>query len=475
MIVWALLLGCSGPVSADSAGPPLTTETAPPITPPILTVSTTEGGTASLTVDAVIPTVVRVDWSGADQAWAVTPYGATPVDRTGRFAVLGLPHGATVPVEVVLDRGGTLTTLDLGAVTLDPAPDPLPEWTITVFDADRSEVVGKHLLVAIQGNAANHAFIMDDAGAYVWTHTSDPHPYKITRARWSHDRRAVVFSQYDRSRSTDIGQIVRVPLDGSPRVDTRAPLQHHDFVEHDDGTYAWLTFAIEDREVENRGVLPVVGDGVRTGPQGAVDDQASTQMFRFLDDWGPAPWWTCAHFELDEWIPGGHDWNHTNSIAWEPVEDAWYVMSRHMDTMVKIDRSTGALLWTLSGPFSDFAMPDGGFHHAHFSQVLGPDHLLVFDNDLHTGETARVVEYRLDAGTGTAEVLWEQLDPEGEVTGYLGDAQRLPGGNTLIVWSPNGRVEEFTADGERVWQGRVPDGTVVGRVELVDDLYAGWR
>ncbi len=477
MLPLLVLLACAPDATVtDAVAPPRATAdsgtvpTAATSTTTSTTTTSTPGLTVSVSRDERIPTVVHVTWEGAATGQVHADGVDTPSDDDGHISVLGLAHGTEVALEGTFDG----ERVDLGVVTLPPQDADLPEWTVTVPDPARSEVVGQHLLVSLQGNGANHAAILDDEGRHVWAHAADAHPFKITRARWSHDRRSVVFSQYDRSRATDIGTITRVSLDGRERVDTRAPEQHHDFVEHADQTYAWLTFEVEDREIPGHGVLPVVGDGVRTGPEGALEDDASTPMFRFHDDWHD-PWWTCIHFEYGDWIPDAHDWNHTNSIAWEPGEDAWYVMARHVDTLLKLDRQTGAVLWELGGPHSDFILPDGGFHHAHFSHVLGPDHVLVFDNDLHEGSEARVVEYRLNPTDGTAEVLWEQHDPDGETTGFLGDAVRLPGGNTLVVWSPNGRIEEFTPEGERVWLARAPEGYTVGRVTLIDDLYASER
>lgn len=64
-----------------------------------------------------------------------------------------------------------------------------------------------------------------------------------------------------------------------------------------------------------------------------------------------------------------------------------------------------------------------------------------------------------------------------------GNAQRLPGGNTLIVESDNGRAFEVTAEGEIVWEFVNPhrageDGEFIASLmdlrRLPDDLPLAW-
>ena len=65
--------------------------------------------------------------------------------------------------------------------------------------------------------------------------------------------------------------------------------------------------------------------------------------------------------------------------------------------------------------------------------------------------------------------MWEYRHPEGLFVSHLGDARRLPGGNTLISWGPLGEITEITPAGEVVW-ALDTDGTV-SRATWVDALY----
>jgi hypothetical protein len=64
--------------------------------------------------------------------------------------------------------------------------------------------------------------------------------------------------------------------------------------------------------------------------------------------------------------------------------------------------------------------------------------------------------------------VWELVDPLGSFVGFLGDAQRLPGGNTLVTWSNRGEIVEYTPEGEAVW--RLSADVSYGRAVWVPSL-----
>jgi hypothetical protein len=54
--------------------------------------------------------------------------------------------------------------------------------------------------------------------------------------------------------------------------------------------------------------------------------------------------------------------------------------------------------------------------------------------------------------------VWEYHDPAREFffAPFMGSAQRLPNGNTLVTDSPSGRLFEVTKDGYLCWEYVVP-------------------
>lgn len=146
--------------------------------------------------------------------------------------------------------------------------------------------------------------------------------------------------------------------------------------------------------------------------------------------------------------------------------------SRRANFVAIISAQTGEIVWKI-GP--DFAgKPEavlGQFVGQHFAHIVpaglpGAGNMLVLDNgggsgyggplsDPHgfryTRNYSRVIEFN----PITFEVVWEYGEPAGPTTfftQFLGAAQRLPNGNTLLTIGGEGRVIEVTPDKEIVWQ-----------------------
>ena len=81
-----------------------------------------------------------------------------------------------------------------------------------------------------------------------------------------------------------------------------------------------------------------------------------------------------------------------------------------------------------------------------------------------------VREYRLSEEDGTLSEVWT-FDP-GVLAGTNGDAWRLDNGNTLHTVGSAGQLYEVTADGDVVWRVDFGGRYLLGRSELVSDLYA---
>lgn len=120
-----------------------------------------------------------------------------------------------------------------------------------------------------------------------------------------------------------------------------------------------------------------------------------------------------------------------------------------LSTVAILDPRTEEIVWTLGGLFRKQHQP---------TLLPGPSgssgaSLLIFDNRGPGGERSRVLE--IDAVT--QEILWSYGGTDDSFfSRTLGSCQRLPGGNTLIVESENGRALEVTPDGTIVWEYRNP-------------------
>lgn len=130
------------------------------------------------------------------------------------------------------------------------------------------------------------------------------------------------------------------------------------------------------------------------------------------------------------------DYMHFNSVTIDPQDNHLILSLRNQWAIVKINRNTGALMWTLSGKNDDFGLTSAqslkGQHHALvFVNPDGTKTITAFDN--RTGEAlSRVVEYTINETTKTL-LNFSTLDGpyHGE---YMGSAQRLANGRYFIGW-----------------------------------------
>jgi hypothetical protein len=154
-----------------------------------------------------------------------------------------------------------------------------------------------------------------------------------------------------------------------------------------------------------------------------------------------------------------------------------YYNARMADRLFQLDRDDGEVLWAL-GQDGDFAPdPDADFPWfagAHAPELQDGGGVLLYDNGGAERGFTRVVEYALDEDAMTSRIVWEypgELAADPWYCAAMGDADRLPGGNTLItagsLFADNSRTRifEVTPDGERVWEmwlSGADDGELAG-------------
>jgi len=139
---------------------------------------------------------------------------------------------------------------------------------------------------------------------------------------------------------------------------------------------------------------------------------------------------------------GTIDWTHTNSIAassYGPGE-VIDVSIKEWSQVIRINPTTGNLLWTLSGRRSDSdwypidvasgVVGAATFNGQHDVHAVGDGLLMMFDN-MGDPNGSRVIEIYLDPSTGgaTIEKSWAMVDGAGDPMrcGMEGAAELVPG------------------------------------------------
>ena len=130
-------------------------------------------------------------------------------------------------------------------------------------------------------------------------------------------------------------------------------------------------------------------------------------------------------------------WMHGNSIEID-YDNNLILSDRRSSQLIKINRITGNVLWTLGGPLNSFEIINdsfGGFSKQHDARRLENGNLLLFDNgNQHNPPTSRAVEYLINEENMTATLVWEFPNPYEHISASMGSVQRLSIGNTLINW-----------------------------------------
>ena len=155
------------------------------------------------------------------------------------------------------------------------------------------------------------------------------------------------------------------------------------------------------------------------------------------------------------------DYMHTNAIEIDNDNNIM-ISSRHFDEITKINPKTGDIIWRLGGKNNQFTFINDTlqFSHQHAIRRLSNGNIILFDNgNYHTPSFSRAVEYNLDETNKTCTLVW-QFDHDKSVYAFaMGNAQRLPNGNTLIGYgSATTTLTEVDSTGQILYELSLPNG-----------------
>ncbi|MDR3280121.1 MAG: aryl-sulfate sulfotransferase [Synergistaceae bacterium] len=225
----------------------------------------------------------------------------------------------------------------------------------------------------------------------------------------------------------------------------RDPGHHHDAVWLPDGHLIYATAEKLPEETaeclrEKLGTLgegmPLVGDVVKE-----VDREGQlVWVWRSWEHIDP------AIFPFEPIMPRYH-WPYVNGLA--KTHTGLVLMSLRVTSgIIAVNPKSGEIVWRVG---RDIAAQQ------HAPAELGNGNILAFDNgNYRPGNStpfSRVVEF-----SPSGKVIWEYRDQVAPsfFTPYMGNAQRLPGGNTLVNEAAFGRLFEVTPEGETVWEYVIP-------------------
>jgi len=346
--------------------------------------------------------------------------------------------------------------------------DKTPEDVYRLFDSYRIGIGG--------GNYAS-LYVYDKNGVprWHWGRVAGVNGVNATLAALKLDDDGNVFflHAYDFYKVDELGNILTF-IDSS---EIAPDGMHHEVIQLPNGNYMALAYDFRTVFIDDLGETDVFGDKI-------VEFTPAGELV-----W---EWSTFDHLDVNRRLAGfeivagnatglktGNDWTHGNGLEYDPETDTILFSMRHQDWIIKIDHQTGDVVWRL-GIDGDFALQGPGmwFAHQHCPEWQPDGSLMLYDNGIDhpqvpdDQEVSRAVRYALDETGMTATQEWESAKQD-ELSAVASDADRLPGGNYLILDSNLGalgpgnvsrirEVDPTTAD-EDVWEIRTPASNLTYR------------
>ncbi|MCA9492452.1 MAG: hypothetical protein KC621_21110 [Myxococcales bacterium] len=412
------------------------------------------------TVDDEIGSLVWVDWTQDQEAdvhlefsvdpgeWRSSPIRALDAGPH-RELLLGVPYDADVTWRVVAtNTAGEARTADATSHT-DPLPADFPTLTVHTSDSTGQDVGGAPYVFTTLGpptlSGAHFAFLLDRQARVVWSHRAPRNRVSI-HSRVARDGRSLYIDHNSFWASFDLGagsSVVQMTLDGEVVLEFPTPGMHHPFTDLPDGSLAYGKL---------EGLL---GESVAL-----VRRDLTTQTL-----------WDCQAW-LAPIQPGSAC--QSNTLNHDPATGTFLFSLYTVETIVEIDATTGdTLRWFGHVPSAyAFDPPGSAFWWQHGGHFLPNGHLLT-SSDLQDRPAVETVarEYEVDTAQRTLREVWNMDVGAGILGGTMGEAVRLPNGNTWHNFGDLARLREVAPDGTLVWDIEWATKTI-GRSMPVVDLYA---
>jgi len=177
-------------------------------------------------------------------------------------------------------------------------------------------------------------------------------------------------------------------------------------------------------------------------------------------------WRASDHIPLAESVhelpdDGPWDYLHLNSVDLDGNGDL-ILSARHTDTVYKVSRQTGEVVWRLGGASSDFALPEEAvFRKQHDARWHEDGTISLFDNataDNDDPVQPRGLVFRLDEDAGTAELMRELAPPRATNSSSQGNFTINDDGSATIGWGSSNLVTSYGPDDAVTYDVSMPPG-----------------
>lgn len=156
-----------------------------------------------------------------------------------------------------------------------------------------------------------------------------------------------------------------------------------------------------------------------------------------------------------------YDYFHINSIIDTPDGNVM-ISGRSTNTVYKVSKRTGRVIWNLGGKRSDYKIgPGATFSWQHDAQPLSGNRVSLFDNSDSPvaakpwNPYSRGMVLQLDNRKKTATLEYELLHPDRPLAPTQANVQALSNGNYLVGWGQVPLISEYGPNGNMVFDARI--------------------
>lgn len=201
------------------------------------------------------------------------------------------------------------------------------------------------------------------------------------------------------------------------------PADEHEFVLLEDGHYIVLGYKPIDIEFPNGRISQAY--------VGVVQEQKNEKVI-FEWDGGDYPELIDAcQKDCPQWMDKNADFMHVNSIQVDPLDNNLIISMANTYSIVKVDRSSGDILWHIGGKEDEFGLsPQQVFYRQHHAQMLSDGRFILFDNGLDVNNPARILIFKLDEKNKKIKEFNEI--PLKTFVPCMGSVQMLSDGNFFV-------------------------------------------
>ena len=422
-------------------------------------------------VDSPSALIPRLDWVAEEPLTPIlvvetedgrhreTPGESAPSEQ-GSVYVFGAPAQQSAQALLAVDTEEGRFCSQAFTYQMASLSTAVPEITLSSYDPSQAE--GGFTLAHLITEVDHFVVIFDELGRFVWN-LNVGEKGGIARVVAGLDRQSILHLRWAPTAEVD-GYIYRRGLDGSLLEEIPVLGIHTDFVELPDGRYGGLGWEVRSTTNAEGITRYLLADTLLI-----ISASGQTEVL----------WSAFEHFEKQDsifeseagqTIEAPLDWSHANGLDYSVEEDAFFITLAGVNSVVRVAAETGEQVWRLSMENGDFDIHDPVVWGPHSVQSLGEDRILLFNRNLSQNgelpdEAERCSEAReiaLYPEEREVETIWTYGSDDCLWVLYFGEAHRLEGGNTQVIFSSLGQIDEATPLGETVWRINTDVGAALG-------------